>query len=140
MRRMTLVALLYVVLPCYGQEADAEKLFRAMEKKVRSAKTVHIVIDGQFGTENMQGSIKGEIHSADGEKSRMVMDILDLRGKSTKLLLVTDGKSIYTSVDNVVSVKDAKRKCQRCQTRQQNRRTKHRDPGAYRFDSGFFIY
>jgi len=103
MRWITLVALLFVAAPAYGQENDAEKLFRAMEKKLRSAKTVHFAFDGQITGMGMKGTMKGEASLAEGEKGNIAFEA-DFAGKNMKLTLISDGKSAYSKVDEKIDV------------------------------------
>ena len=42
---MTVAAL---AMPAYGEENDAEKLFRRMETKIQNAKTVQVRLDATF--------------------------------------------------------------------------------------------
>src|SRR5690242_15316271 len=98
MRWMTAVALVLVAAPAYGQENDAEKLYRAMEKKIRSAKTMHSVFDGQMtGGEGKKGVLKGEVRLAEGEKAHLVL-AGDFAGKSMKMTFISDGKKAYSKV------------------------------------------
>jgi outer membrane lipoprotein-sorting protein len=106
MRFVTFVAMLFVAVPAYGQENDAEKLFRAMEKKIRSAKTVLVTVDGQINDKGKNGTIKVDFRSSEGEKCQMVME-MDLSGKAMKMKLVSDGKQLYLSFDDKGGIQEA---------------------------------
>jgi outer membrane lipoprotein-sorting protein len=107
MRWMTLTVLVLLVGPAYGQENDAEKLYRAMEKKIRSAKSMHFAFDGQFSGEGMKGTMKGEVRMAEGEKAHMSMEG-EFGGQNMKIMVISDGKSAYSKFNEQVSVKDTK--------------------------------
>src|SRR5580704_12197054 len=47
MRWITLIAFVVLVFPVYAQENEAEKLYKTMEKEIRSAKTLHVVVDAK---------------------------------------------------------------------------------------------
>jgi outer membrane lipoprotein-sorting protein len=61
--------------PAAAQDNEAEKLFRAMEQKVRSARTVRLRFDlsmaGALGT---KGNVKGTLLLGEGDKYRVEMD------------------------------------------------------------------
>jgi outer membrane lipoprotein-sorting protein len=95
MRWLTVLAVLYLPAPASAQDGDAEKLYRAMEKKVRAAKTLQVAFDGEFDVQIIKGTFKGKVSAAQGNKSRVEMD-MNLGGNSIKVLLITDGKVGYT--------------------------------------------
>jgi outer membrane lipoprotein-sorting protein len=107
MRLMTLVAMMLVAAPAYGQENNAETLFRAMEKKVQSAKAVHVVCDGQVTSMDMKSTMKGDVRLAEGEKVKMLLEV-DAGGKAMKWTRISDGKKVYSSVNDRVNVTDVK--------------------------------
>jgi outer membrane lipoprotein-sorting protein len=107
MRLTTLVVMMLVAAPAYGQENDAEKLYRAMEKKVQSAKVVHVVCDGQVNTMDMKSTMKGDVRLAEGDKVKMLLEG-DVGGKATKWTRISDGKKVYSSVNDRVVVTDVK--------------------------------
>ncbi len=80
-----------------SQVSDAEKLYRAMEKKVRGAKSLRVALDGETDSQdiNIKGTVKATIYATQGNKSRMEID-LEMDGKAEKLLFLTDGKAHYT--------------------------------------------
>jgi outer membrane lipoprotein-sorting protein len=97
MRWLTATAFLALAIPVSAQPNDAEKLFRAMEKQVREAKTFKVGFDleadlGKAGP----AKIKGTLTVAPGNKAR-----LDAKGtadgKERTLLMIADGKQrLYT--------------------------------------------
>jgi outer membrane lipoprotein-sorting protein len=107
MRWMTLVAMILVAAPAYGQENDAEKLFRAMEKKIRSAKTIIVIVEGQINEKDKKGTIKGDFRAAEGDKAKMLLEVegLDM-GKPLKMTLISDGKKVYLIVGDMGGVRE----------------------------------
>jgi outer membrane lipoprotein-sorting protein len=84
---------------------QAEELFRAMEKKIRSAKSFHLVFDAKFAGDGVQTDMNGTVYHAAGNKGRMEIET-DLTGKSEKWLFVSDGKSLYSLVDGKVAIQN----------------------------------
>jgi outer membrane lipoprotein-sorting protein len=103
MRWLTVLAVLCLVAPASAQENDAEKLYRAMEKKIRGAKTLNVVIDGEFDAQVVKGTIKGKAFTASGSKARMEMDMA-FGGQAKKVLFITDGKVGYSKLDDMANV------------------------------------
>jgi outer membrane lipoprotein-sorting protein len=88
------VALL-TAAPALAQENEAEKLFRAMEKKVREAKTLKVAgeIEAKF---NQGGTLKFTALIGEGNKARLEMTG-NIDGMALKILLVSDGKNTLVS-------------------------------------------
>jgi outer membrane lipoprotein-sorting protein len=107
MRWLSLVVLVVVAGPAFGQEKEAEDLYRAMEKKIKSAKTVHLVFDGEVNGIGKKGTMKGDLRVAQGEKGKIVLDG-DFSGRTIKLTFISDGKKVYSRNDEMVDVKDVK--------------------------------
>jgi outer membrane lipoprotein-sorting protein len=105
MRWITLAALVLVAAPVYGQENDAEKLYRAMEQKIRGAKSIHFVFDGTLSGEGNKGALKGEVWMAEGEKANMTING-DFGGQPMKMLVISDGKKAYTKYNDKDFTKD----------------------------------
>jgi outer membrane lipoprotein-sorting protein len=105
MRWITVAALALLAAPAYGQESDAEKLYRAMEKKVRAAKAIHFVFDGQVSGMGMKSTLKGEVRMAQGEKANLALDG-QFAGQSMKMTIISDGKKAYTKYNETASTKD----------------------------------
>jgi len=78
-----------------AQDSGAEKLYRAMEKNVRGAKSLRIALDGEVDSQAIKGTVKATIYATQGSKSRMEIDF-NIGGKAEKLLYLTDGKARYT--------------------------------------------
>jgi len=96
MRFVTFVALLFVAVPAYGQDNDAEKLYRTMEKKVRSAKAIHVVMEGEFSGEGKKGKFSMTLDAAEGNMVRMEMNGA-FDGTDVKVVSVSDGKATHTT-------------------------------------------
>jgi hypothetical protein len=105
MRSLSLVALLVAAAPAFGQENEAEKLYRAMEKKIRTAKSVHFVFATELTGEGKKIEAKGTVHLAEKNKGRIELD-MDVSGKMTKVMLVTDGKSKYSKFGEQVKIEE----------------------------------
>jgi hypothetical protein len=107
MRWLTLPALLLVAAPAYGQQNEAEKLFRAMEMKIRSAKSLQLTFAGELtgdAVRDLKGTFKGTAYVAAENKFRIEADG-DFMGKTEKMLLVSDGKSTYQKSGDKVNPK-----------------------------------
>jgi RNA polymerase sigma factor (sigma-70 family) len=85
------------IVAAQKQENEAEKLFRAMEKKLVNAKSLKVTWDlqGEFGGGDEPGEpipikFKGVCNIAAGDKARAECDG-DLAGKAHKILVVSDG-------------------------------------------------
>jgi outer membrane lipoprotein-sorting protein len=108
MRCITLLAVALVAAPAYGQENEAERLYRAMEKKIRSAKTVHFAFDGQISAK-LKATMKGEAWLAEGEKGKFTFALEgDSSGQNLKMTQISDGKWEYTKGNEQVNVKAKK--------------------------------
>jgi hypothetical protein len=104
MRWSALLVLLLVAAPTNAQQNEAEKLFRAMEKKIRSAKSLQLTFAGELtgdAFKGAKGTFKGTAYLAAGNKFRIEAE-MDFMGKTESKLLVSDGKSTYAKLgDNV---------------------------------------
>jgi hypothetical protein len=98
MRWLPLLTLVLLAAPAFAQENEAEKLYRAMEKKIRSAKSVHAVFDVEMTVESIKGKwkLKGSVHF-EGNKYRIEGEC-DAGGNVEQLLLMSDAKSTYAKV------------------------------------------
>jgi outer membrane lipoprotein-sorting protein len=96
MRLMTLVSVALLVTPVFGQDNDAEKLYRTMEKKVRSAKAIHVVMESEFSGEGKKGKLSATLDMAEGNKLRLEMNGA-FDGIDMKVLSVSDGKATHTT-------------------------------------------
>jgi outer membrane lipoprotein-sorting protein len=91
---ITMVMLLLLAAPVCAQDNDAEKLFRAMEKKVRAAKSLEIVFEGSGGSDGVKVNVKGKALLAPGGMYRIQASV-DFGGKSDQGTVISDGKTIY---------------------------------------------
>jgi outer membrane lipoprotein-sorting protein len=101
MRWLLVLVVLCLAGPASAQENDAEKLFRAMEKKVRAAKSLHVVLEMESTGDLGKMVAKADCYAAAGNKSYIDID-LSFVGLSTKILIVSDGKTTYTKQDGKV--------------------------------------
>jgi hypothetical protein len=97
MRWLAVLPVLCVVGPASAQENDAEKLYRAMENKVRTAKTLQVAFDGEFDAQVIKATMKGMLYATKGNKTRVEGD-LEIGGKTQKMLTITDGKVKYSKL------------------------------------------
>ncbi len=94
MRTFSLLFLLVLLPQANAQGNDAEKLFREMEKKIRSAKSMHFIFEVEqwdAGKGVKDGKGKGTF-DLDGDKFRMEREFGPL-----KQLSISDGKSVYSN-------------------------------------------
>jgi hypothetical protein len=104
MRWFSLLAVLTMAAPAYGQKNEAEQLYRAMEKKIRSAKSLQLTFTGEMASDGMKLTCKGTAKMAAGNKFRLEMDT-DIFGKAEKMLYISDGKSTYGKMGDKVDPK-----------------------------------
>jgi outer membrane lipoprotein-sorting protein len=94
MRWMAVLVVLLAVPPAQGQENEAEKLFRSMEKKLRSAKTVEVVFEGEVPGEKAK-NVKVQGKAILGEGNRFRFDgKVEFDGMKVQSWMVSDGKTI----------------------------------------------
>ncbi|HYV35910.1 MAG TPA: hypothetical protein VE988_09420 [Gemmataceae bacterium] len=93
MRWLLAAVLLMVAAPAYAQQNDAEKLYRTMEKKIASAKSLKVACDadGEFG--GAPAKMTASTQLADGNKARIDFTI-EIGGMNFKVALVADGKQL----------------------------------------------
>jgi outer membrane lipoprotein-sorting protein len=94
MRWLLVLVVLCLAGPASAQENDAEKLYRAMEKKLRAAKSLHVAFDGEQKRDAEIETLKGKIDFAQGNKARFEAEV-NISGKSQRVLAVSDGKVTY---------------------------------------------
>src|SRR5437763_4139295 len=94
-----LVLILAAAAPARAQEGEAEKLYRAMEKKVLAAQSLAVEFNSQNAVGDEEFTIKGTTYVASDNKSRLDLEseMFQLGGKT---LIVTNGKSKYAKVGN----------------------------------------
>ena len=101
MRWLALLILIPAAVPARAQEDDAEKLYRAMEKKIRAANSLVVEFNSHHTVDDEKFTIKGTIHIAPGNKTRLDLEsgMIGLGGEN---LVVTNGKSKYAIAGNRV--------------------------------------
>jgi hypothetical protein len=105
MRWLALLVLILVAAPARAQEGEAEKLYRAMEKKILAAKSLVVEFNSQHTVDDKREpskfTVKGTIYVAAGNKTRLDLEseLFQLGGKT---LIVTNGESKYAKVGNLV--------------------------------------
>jgi len=101
MRALTLHSLLLAVALARADENEAEKLYRGMEKKILAAKSLVVEFDSQNTVGDKKFTVKGTIHLAEGNKTRLDLEseIFELGGKN---LIVTNGTAKYAKVGEIV--------------------------------------
>jgi outer membrane lipoprotein-sorting protein len=107
MRWLALFILILAAAPALAQEGEAEKLYRAMEKKILAAPSLVVEFNSQHTvddkSEPSKFTVKGTISIAAGNKTRLDLEseLFQLGGKT---LIVTNGKSKSAKVGNLVFV------------------------------------
>jgi outer membrane lipoprotein-sorting protein len=97
MRWLLATALLMVAAPAYAQENEAEKLFRAMEKKITSAKSLKVASEADFDLGGQVIKFKGSSQQAEGNKARVEFEG-EIFGTAFKMSLVSDGAKMLQSL------------------------------------------
>src|SRR5688572_29062675 len=97
MRSLALLVLILAAAPAGAQEAEAEKLYRTMEKKILAAKTLAVEFNSEMAVDEKKFTVKGTIDIAAGNKTRLNIEseVFQLGGK---MLVVTNGDSKYAKV------------------------------------------
>src|SRR4051812_7899338 len=80
--------------PIFAQDAEAEKLFRAMEKKVREAKSVKVAMALAFRTNGADAVLKGSYISDEGNKSKLELAGA-VEGKAVSIAHACNGEMTY---------------------------------------------
>jgi hypothetical protein len=101
MRWMALLTGVLLAAPVLGQDNNAEKLFHKMEKKIRSAKAIHVVFEGDMTGEGKKGKFNGSLDLAEGNKLRLDCSG-DFGGEAMKILAICDGKVSYVALNGKV--------------------------------------
>ena len=96
-----MMILLALVLGFHAEPNEAEALFRDMEKKVTSAKSLECTFEGKMEGEKKSMSLKGGLAVAEGNKSYMVLQS-DFEGKSHSFTTVCDGKEMHSIIDGTI--------------------------------------
>jgi outer membrane lipoprotein-sorting protein len=85
-----------LAVPAQAQaQGEAEKLFRQVEKKLQSAKTVQATFDAKIAFFGMTGSAKGKMVLGEGDKFRLNAE-LDVLGKNITTTVVGDGTKVFS--------------------------------------------
>src|SRR5262249_10581452 len=110
-RMIALATILLATRPVFGQD-EAEKLYRAMEKKIASAKTVELTFEAALSGARRTTNMKGKIYAAEGAKTNLTMEGSgDADG--LKMVMISDGKTNYVKESDkppqTIPVADAKR-------------------------------
>jgi outer membrane lipoprotein-sorting protein len=99
MRWINLATVLLLAAPGAAQENEAEKLFRAMEKKIRAARSLEIVFEAD-ATDPTPGAanFKGQALFGEGNRFRIEVKV-SYEGKKTGGMIASDGKTLYQKDD-----------------------------------------
>jgi outer membrane lipoprotein-sorting protein len=94
MRWLITVAVFVLAAPAQAQEGEAEKLFRQVDKKLTSAKTIKVAFDGELGwSGKVVISFKGTLLVGEGDKFFVETERSGL-GDKERTLLVGDGVKV----------------------------------------------
>jgi len=100
MRWMSALGVLILAGSAFAQQNEAEKLFRAMEKKVREAKAIKIVYEIDETVDKGINKYRGAVTIAEGNRVR-IEATSTVGGKQNTKTVVADGKQAHsTSTDN----------------------------------------
>lgn len=91
MSRFSVFAVLILATPALAQQNEAEKLLRAMEAKVRAAKSLEIAFEGDGASGAFK--FKGKFLLGEGNRLRVEVEI-DADKKKQRSLLICDGKTL----------------------------------------------
>ncbi len=98
-------ALLVALLPALaGAGDDADKLFREVEKKIASAKSLRVVSDFAVEERGKEFKIEGTLDLA-GDKMRMRLSG-NIEGKEMKMSMVSDGKKMVSAISDAGGTKE----------------------------------
>lgn len=97
MREKVLLVLALAAAPVYGQENEAEKTFGEMEKKLRSAKSMHFEFDTVEGAKGEGATVKGSFDMAEGRAKFRIKSDTTRGDKKLEMLCVADGKATYAN-------------------------------------------
>jgi outer membrane lipoprotein-sorting protein len=97
--RITLLALLLPAVAVRGS-GDAEKAFRDFEKKIASAKALHVVGDIVAREKDKEAKLHFAMTLAQGNKVRMTMKG-KVEGKEMAFEVISDGKNLAMSSESV---------------------------------------
>jgi len=100
MRWLALLVLILAAAPARAQEGEAEKLYRAMEKKILAAKSLALEFNSQVTVDDEKFTVKGTIYVAAGNKTRL--DLESELFQLGKTLIVTNGESRCAKVGALV--------------------------------------
>src|SRR5206468_9943516 len=81
--------------PALGQDREAEKLFRDMEQKIRSAKAVQftVTVELQGQEKERGGTVKGSVLLTSDNRARVKLDG-EVFGEKIQRELISDGKRV----------------------------------------------
>jgi outer membrane lipoprotein-sorting protein len=88
-----LVALILTV-PAFAQQNPAEKLYRAMEKQIRDAKSVKMAFEIDSAIDKDNTKMRGFVSVAEGNKARLEVTGSD-NGQPRSMTIISDGKTSY---------------------------------------------
>jgi hypothetical protein len=99
-----LVLCIVILLACApalpaGEPNEAEKLFRAMEKKINSVKTIECRFEGKKQVNFDKGEFKGTLLLGEGNKCYLEGTMMSLPGLIEKGTTICDGTKMYVITD-----------------------------------------
>jgi outer membrane lipoprotein-sorting protein len=103
---MALVTVALLAAPTLAQQPqnEAEKLYRAMEQKIRSAKALHVVFEGDVIKDGKKATFSGTVDWVEGNKCHFDLK-MDVEGKSARFLAISNGKESFTKFGEQVDTK-----------------------------------
>jgi outer membrane lipoprotein-sorting protein len=94
MRWMVALTVLILTAPAFAQQEAAEKLYRAMEKHLRDAKSVKVVFESDASIDKDTTKMRGTVSVADGNRAHLDISGSD-NGKPWSMTFIADGKMAY---------------------------------------------
>jgi outer membrane lipoprotein-sorting protein len=89
-----------LVAPLYGQEDEATRASRGMEKKLLEAKTLHLTFAMTIEIDKNSDKLSGQVWLAEDNKARMNIKGT-IGGKQVEMTMVSDGKRMLAKVNGV---------------------------------------
>ena len=82
----------------YAEPNEAEKLFRDMEKKIASSKTLECDFEAKNDSKDKKANIKASLTLGEGNKFHLEGSG-EAEGKAFKLVVISDGKKLHVVLD-----------------------------------------
>lgn len=105
MRWLTLLVLVLAPALARAQEGEAEKLFRAMEKKLLAAKSLTLEYATKFDADGKTATVKGTIYIDADNKLRFEATGKGVGVPNAKILELTNGDKVFEKTGDMIAAK-----------------------------------